>query len=104
MVNREFQERVEHIASICEQYRPTSLYVDALENRHIVTPELLEWHDRTVIPRYVASGIQKIAFLTPVQALTAASTEEIFQEEAAASQLQVKFFDNEGMLIKWLQS
>ena len=104
MLNREFQERVEHIASICEQYRPTSLYVDALENRHIVTPELLEWHDRTVIPRYVASGIQKIAFLTPVQALTAASTEEIFQEEAAASQLQVKFFDNEGMLIKWLQS
>jgi hypothetical protein len=103
MLNREFQERVGHLASLCEKYRPTCIYVDALENRHVVTPELLEWHDTAIVPRYVASGVRKIAFLTPAQALTAASTEEIFQEDAAATQLQVKFFDNEETLLKWLQ-
>lgn len=104
MRNREFQERVSNLARLCEQYHPRSIYVDAVENRHIVTPDLLEWHDTQIVPRYVASGVRKIAFLTPAQALTAASTEEIFQEEAAAAELQVKFFSNENMLKKWLQS
>ncbi len=103
MLNREFQERVEHLASLCEKYRPSCIYIDAVENRHVVTPELLEWHDSLIVPRYVSSGVRKIAFLTPQQALTAASTEEIFQEETAATQLQVKFFDNPEILLKWLQ-
>lgn len=104
MLNREFQERVGHLASLCEKYRPACIYVDAVENRHVVTPNLLEWHDTEIVPRYVASGVRKMAFLTPKQALSASSTEEIFQEDTAAMQLQVKFFDNEETLLKWLQS
>jgi len=102
MRNKEFQDCVAQVANASEHYRAKAIVVDAVENTHVVTPDLLEWHDTQIAPRYIAAGVRKMAFLTPKQAMTQASTEEIFEKETAKAVLDVRFFDDETALFKWL--
>ena len=103
MRNHEFQACVEQVASAAEAYKPHGLYVDALENAHVVTPELGAWHDTEIAPRYIAAGVRKLGFLAPAQAITQASTEDLFEAETAKAAFQVRFFSDERKLREWLR-
>lgn len=104
MTNKEFQEMIMRLAVFCEKHRPVTMFVDAVQNQHIVPAHILSWHDSEIVPRYVAAGMLKIAFLMPEQVLVNTSTQEIFAEDKAANQLQVRFFADENLLLQWLNT
>jgi methyl-accepting chemotaxis protein len=103
MRNAEFQECVTQFAKAAEAHHPHGLYIDALENTHVVTPELGAWHDAEIAPRYIAAGVRKLGFLAPAQAITQSSTEDIFEADTAKSAFEVRFFSEEKKLREWLR-
>jgi methyl-accepting chemotaxis protein len=102
MLNAEFQASVAALAGECERYKPRAIVVHALDNQHLVTPDLLTWHDNEIVPRYTASGVRKMAFHVPEQAIMRSATEEIFAEDTAKAVLDVRFFSSEREIQEWL--
>lgn len=48
-----------------ETVRPKFLLIDATEFRHQFGPNVMEWRDDAIIPRYGAAGVRKFAFHVP---------------------------------------
>ena len=48
-----------------EKVRPSFLLIDATEFRHQFGPNVMQWRDDCIIPRYGAAGVRKFAFLMP---------------------------------------
>jgi hypothetical protein len=76
--------------------------VDVRQNHHAIIPEILQWHDENIVPRYSRAGVKKMAFLAPEVSMNRASSEAVFEEENAKAALQVQFFDDEDELRAWL--
>ena len=48
-----------------ENIRPSFLLIDATEFRHQFGPDVMQWRDDCIIPRYGAAGTRKFAFHVP---------------------------------------
>jgi hypothetical protein len=48
-----------------EQIRPPFLLIDATLFRHRFGPDVMQWRDDSIIPRYGAAGVKKFAFHMP---------------------------------------
>jgi hypothetical protein len=48
-----------------EKARPKALFIDATEFTHTFGPDVMEWRDAHIIPRYGAAGTRRFAFLMP---------------------------------------
>ena len=48
-----------------EEAHAKGLFIDATEFRHRFGPNVMEWRDAHIIPRYGAAGVRKFAFLMP---------------------------------------
>jgi hypothetical protein len=48
-----------------EKVRPPFLLIDATQFRHQFGPNVMQWRDDCIIPRYGAAGVKKFAFLMP---------------------------------------
>jgi hypothetical protein len=48
-----------------EKLRPTFLLIDATKFRHRFGPNVMQWRDDSVTPRYGAAGVRKFAFHVP---------------------------------------
>ena len=48
-----------------EKVRPAFLLIDATQFRHKFGPNVMQWRDDAIIPRYGAAGARKFAFHVP---------------------------------------
>jgi hypothetical protein len=48
-----------------EKVRPSFLLIDATQFRHQFGPNVMQWRDDCIIPRYGAAGTKKFAFHVP---------------------------------------
>ncbi|HEY6257659.1 MAG TPA: hypothetical protein VIY51_17900 [Xanthobacteraceae bacterium] len=48
-----------------EKVRPSYLLIDATQFRHQFGPNVMQWRDDCIIPRYGAAGAKKFAFHVP---------------------------------------
>ena len=48
-----------------EKVRPSFLLIDATQFRHQFGPNVMQWRDDCIIPRYGAAGAKKFAFHVP---------------------------------------
>ena len=48
-----------------EKVRPSFLLIDATQFRHQFGPDVMQWRDDFIIPRYGAAGARKFAFHVP---------------------------------------
>jgi hypothetical protein len=48
-----------------EKVRPSFLLIDATQFRHRFGPNVMQWRDDCIIPRYGAAGARKFAFHVP---------------------------------------
>lgn len=48
-----------------EKLRPLFLLIDGSQFRHQFGPNVMQWRDDCIIPRYGAAGTRKFAFLMP---------------------------------------
>ena len=48
-----------------EQIRPSFLLIDATQFRHRFGPNVMQWRDDSITPRYGAAGVKKFALHVP---------------------------------------
>jgi hypothetical protein len=101
MSSSEFIYHLEEFAQLFEKYQVKGFYVDTRAYHIVMDLELQAWHDVNIVPKYIAGGVQKIAFVLPNEYIEALSIEQAF-EEPQAKQLLVRHFDNETEAKAWI--
>ena len=65
MTDGAFKASLALLALEAERLRPSAILIDATQFQHRPGPEVMEWRDNCVTPRYGSAGVQKFAFHTP---------------------------------------
>ncbi len=65
MTDGAFKATLALFALEAEKVRPSFLLIDATEFRHQFGPNVMQWRDDCIIPRYGAAGAKKFAFHMP---------------------------------------
>ena len=65
MTDNGFKATLALYAWQAEQIRPSFLLIDATQFRHRFGPNVMQWRDDSITPRYGAAGVKKFAFHVP---------------------------------------
>jgi len=65
MTDGAFKATLALFALEAEKARPSFLLIDATGFRHQFGPNVMQWRDDCIIPRYGAAGVKKFAFHMP---------------------------------------
>ncbi len=65
MAADDFKGALERFAGYAEQHHPKSLLVDVRRFGFTLAPELGEFRDKKIAPRYNGAGVQKFAYVFP---------------------------------------
>jgi hypothetical protein len=68
MTDGAFQATIALYAWEAEKVRPSFLLIDATQFRHRPPPNMMQWRDDCIIPRYGAAGVKKFALHAPAGA------------------------------------
>jgi hypothetical protein len=101
MSTSEFQTYLDTFSRLFEKYSVRGFYVDTRAYHITMDVEIQAWHDQYIVPRYLAGGVRKIAFVLPYEFISALSIEQAF-EEPQARQLEVRYFENESRAREWI--
>ena len=101
--HEEFQETLHLYASLIEEKRPKTLYVDAVNQRITISQNLQEWHDQEILPRYHKAGVKKMSFLIPQSIFSELTHKRAFETDQAKELLPTRFFKTETEAMEWLQ-
>lgn len=99
-----FKKCVTFYASLSERYKLPYLLIDARLSRFVVTPAVQEWHDRSIVPRYLCAGVKAMALLIPIDIFSELTHRQTFKKKNAAEALPSAFFRTREDAISWLQS
>lgn len=94
MMEEEFQQYLLHFVELVRELHPIGFLTNT-QNYHVpIPPDIQEWHDQIIIPKYIELGIKKIAFVVSEEDLiTFLSLEQTF-EEKQAKEITTQFFDS----------
>jgi hypothetical protein len=62
MTDGAFKATLALFALEAEKVRPSFLLIDATQFKHQFGPNMMQWRDDCIIPRYGAAGVKKFAF------------------------------------------
>jgi hypothetical protein len=103
MLDVRFRELLEQFTQLAKKYNPHSIFVDARLHKHGILANTQEWHDEVIIPRYIAAGVKRMAFLTPANVFSELSHKSIFERDRAKSKIDTRFFSSETEAFAFLQ-
>jgi len=85
-----------------EKIRPPFLLIDATQFRHQFGPNVMQWRDDCIIPRYGAAGVTKFAFHVPAGFLNTieAGGTEVFEGPAI---FPTAWFSDRQHALDWLR-
>ncbi|NJL11719.1 MAG: hypothetical protein HC913_00955 [Microscillaceae bacterium] len=98
-----FRNHIEQFARLFEVYPVPAFLVDNRLSSIAMSIQLQEWHDTQIVPRYIAAGVKKIAFVMTEKFMTALSVEQTFQEPRA-QELEVAYFSERTEARIWLEA
>jgi hypothetical protein len=101
---KDFMDYLERWCQFIEVHQPNGFLVDSRRGHVLMTPDIQEWHDHNIVPRYINAGVEKIAFILPKDIFEAASLEQTFSEDEAKSKLETQFFEDIEEARVWLYS
>ncbi|MCU0446610.1 MAG: hypothetical protein MUE85_17015 [Microscillaceae bacterium] len=99
---QEFMNYLEKWCDLIESNQPRGFLVDSRKGHVVMTPDIQEWHDHTIVPCYINAGVKKVAFILPEDIFEATSVEQTFEEAQASHDLQTQFFDDIDEARIWL--
>lgn len=89
-------------AQKCEEYNPRLSLINTRKFLFPISPEMQEWVDNEIFPRFVKAGVQKLAFISSEDILAGISVEQMMDEDMAIDNFEVKHFREEGEALDWL--
>ncbi len=103
MRDENFKVEISQVAAATEKYRQKNILADTLNFGYAVSPEVQIWHDANIIPRYVAVGLKKVAFIIPTDLLSHLGLEQTMDENQA-TQIITHYYGTRKEAIQWLNS
>ena len=103
MTDGAFKASLALLALEAERLRPSAILIDATQFQHRPGPEVMEWRDNCVTPRYGSAGVQKFAFHAPAGF---PNTIEAGGKEAidGPAIFKTAWFSGRSRAIEWLKS
>lgn len=98
IIKSEFLKEVE----LCEKYNPKNLLINTKDFQYVITPELQEWTDNSIFPKYIEAGVKQIAIVVGEDIFANVSVEQTMDEENAST-IQSEYFTSEEDAIEWLK-
>ena len=65
MTDDDFKEGVDRFTAHAEQNNAKGLFVDVRDFGHRMSPELGQWRQDKIVPRYNAAGVLRFAYVLP---------------------------------------
>lgn len=96
-LKEEFLAEVE----LCNTYKPKKLLINTKSFNYAITPELQEWTDENIFPKYLEAGVTKIAIVVSQDFISSISVEQTMGEEKGKS-FDTQYFDNDTSAKEWL--
>lgn len=105
MTREEFQEHLLEFTEKLPDFDAKGFCTDSRDYHFVMLPDVQEWHDQVIIPKYIENNLQKIAFIMSSEMITALSIEQTFEEPKAqkAEQIQVRYFSDEQQAKNWMR-
>ncbi|MBD0400814.1 hypothetical protein [Flammeovirga sp. EKP202] len=101
-----FKNHISSFANLIEtdgaSHEVKSFVVDTRAYHFVMNLNIQEWHDKEIIPRYLNSGIKKIAFCLSGDLIRDLSIEQTFDESQAQSdELSTLYFQDLRKALAW---
>ncbi|MDW7692794.1 STAS/SEC14 domain-containing protein [Flammeovirgaceae bacterium SG7u.111] len=97
-----FRETMNRFAELANQHRPNKELVDLRHMVYTIRPEMQQWLDEYIFPRYT-DIIRKIAFVVSPDIFVMASIEQTMEEDRA-SEFVIKYFREHEQAKDWLMA
>jgi hypothetical protein len=94
----DFQEALHNFAGFAFDHETRGMLVDVREFRYRPSPELENWRDRVISPRYVKAGLKKFAYVAAPGALEGMKGQMYGRERG----FEEEYFEDEVEAIEWL--
>ncbi|OJJ17025.1 hypothetical protein BKI52_30375 [marine bacterium AO1-C] len=88
-------------AAIVKRQKPKAVLVDTREHRVIIEPALQAWFVSDIFPKYVQSGMKKLAFLASQDFISQLSIVQTMNEETELP-FQTEYFACEKEGFNWV--
>jgi hypothetical protein len=95
-----FKNEMEAFVKLVEEHKPKRELVDTLDMAYVITPEMQEWMNKTLFPRYV-NILEKVAFLVSPNIFAQVSVEQTMKEETGQG-FTARYFEDGNEAINWL--
>ncbi len=96
-LKKEFLKEVE----LCETHKPQKLLINTKNFDYAITPNLQEWTDANIFPKYLEAGVTKIAIVVSQDFISGISVEQTMDEEKG-KEFDTQYFDNDTAAKDWL--
>lgn len=100
----EYKKEMQINAESCERYQPSKSLIDTREFLFTIPPDVQVWTDTEITPRFIKSGLRKLAFVVSSDIFAQVSLEQMLEEDNAMVNFQSRYFDSmieaEGWLLE----
>ncbi|WP_281612521.1 hypothetical protein [Flammeovirga sp. SubArs3] len=108
MNDEEFMDHISSFAKLVEtdgvNNRISGFVVDTRAYHYVMNLDVQKWHDDVIVPKYIASGITKIAFCLSGDLIRDLSIEQTFDEDKAQSgEIQIQYFQELRKATAWVE-
>lgn len=104
-LENEYKEVCLLTVQICEKYKPKYWLVDNRTLLYMITPDIQEWIDQELTPRFLKAGLQKMAVLHNEDfekpSFENVAMEQLMEEENTKDAWKTQFFTNEEKAYRW---
>ncbi|EAY27558.1 hypothetical protein M23134_02805 [Microscilla marina ATCC 23134] len=99
--NQGFRESAERATAFVEQRQPKYLLINARKLNFIIVPELQEWYQKNIIPKYVKAGLEKIGVVLTGEFVADLAIKQVFSEKITLKNMQIKYFTSSDEVPEW---
>jgi hypothetical protein len=103
MSSEDFKHHITTFVEKVKEYKVRGFIIDSLKGHFIMNISIQEWHDKEIVPHYLANNIEKIAIILPEKDFFALVSLQQAFDEAQAQKLQRKLFQNIEEAIEWMK-
>lgn len=101
LTDEDFMTSLMGIAQELQKHTVKALIVDTRNFDLPISPDIQDWYNREIGPRYIKAGIKKMAFLLPKELVPRLSIAQTIAEKEAHSQI-TRYFDSFETAIDWV--
>jgi hypothetical protein len=89
-----------------EAHKPPNLLINVVDLRFPITPELQEWINQEIVPRFFGLNVKKVAYVMPTEFIEKLSMEQMYDEishtlSQEVPETNINYFKSEADALRW---